>query len=146
MALTPYTLAFAADHAGYLLKQDLISYAQGMGHTILDCGTHGPDAVDYPDIVPSVVEAVRSGSADYGVLLCGSGIGVSIAANRHPAIRAALCHCGLAAELARRHDDANILCLGARFIGAEVAKECLHRFLAAPFEEGRHARRVAKLG
>src|SRR5689334_18241534 len=96
------TLAFGADHAGYALKQALIDYAKCLGHTILDCGTHSEAPVDYPDIVPPVVEAIRNGKATYGILICGSGIGVDIAANRHSGIRAALCHCGLIAELARR--------------------------------------------
>ncbi len=140
------TIAFAADHAGFDLKQLLIDYAKTLGHKVVDFGTdNSEDSVDYPDYTPPVVEAILSKQADFGVLICGSGVGVDIAANRHPQIRSALCHCGLAAELARSHNDANVLCLGSRFIGSEVAKECLQRFITSEFSGGRHAIRVNKL-
>lgn len=140
------TLAFSADHAGYAMKKDLISYAQSLGHTVLDFGTHRLESVDYPDFVPPVVGAVLSAEANFGILICGSGIGMDIAANRSPGIRAALCHCELIAQCARTHNDANILCLGSRFIEGLAARECFLRFITTPFEGGRHQRRVDKLG
>jgi ribose 5-phosphate isomerase B len=140
------TLAFSADHAGYTMKEDLIGYAKELGHTVLDFGVHNHEPVDYPDFVPAVVEAVLTNKAHFGILICGSGIGMDIAANRFKKIRAALCHCSLSAVRARQHNDANILCLGAQFIGELVAKECLLKFITTPFEEGRHRRRVDKLG
>ena len=141
------TLAFAADHAGYEMKQELINYARELDYETLDFGTDSTDPVDYPDCVPPVVEAVLSNQAQFGILICGSGIGIDIAANRNPGIRSALCHSGKMAESARSHNNANILCLGSRYIGIEVAKECLKRFAATEFEAGgRHERRVKKLG
>ncbi len=138
-------VAIAADHGGFDLKAVLVAALGGMGHAVLDLGTEGPDAVDYPDIAARLVEALAAGRARCGVLLCGSGIGMSIAANRHPGIRAALCHDGLTARLARQHNDANVLVLGGRLIGPELAKDCLKIFLSTDFEGGRHTRRVAKL-
>jgi ribose 5-phosphate isomerase B len=139
-------VAIAADHGGYELKRLLVPELGELGWRALDLGTHGTDPVDYPDLAAAVVAAVTRDEAARGVLICGTGIGMSIAANRHPAIRAALCHDGLAARLARQHNDANVLVLGGRIIGPEQAKECLRQFLATAFEGGRHARRVRKLG
>ncbi len=112
------------------------------------CWTSAPtarDPVDYPDIAGALALAIDAGQAQRGVLLCGSGIGMSIAANRHRTVRAALCHDGLTARLARQHNDANVLVLGGRLMGAELAKDCLKIFLSTDFEGGRHARRIAKL-
>ncbi len=138
-------IAIGADHAGYPLKALLIAALEGEGRTVLDLGTHGDASVDYPDFGHAVAEAITDGRAQLGIVVCGSGVGISIAANRHPGIRAALCTSGLMARLARRHNDANVLALGSRIIGTEVALDCLHEFLATPFEGGRHAARVAKL-
>ncbi len=139
-------IAIASDHAGVALKSELIEEIQALGHQVLDLGTKGPDSVDYPEFGTALAKAMLSGRADRGVLICGTGIGISIAANRHPGIRAAPCHDATSARLAREHNDANVLALGARLIGIEVAKECLRTFLATDFAGGRHARRVAMLG
>jgi ribose 5-phosphate isomerase B len=140
------TVAIANDHAGVALKQSLLAHITACGFTPLDLGTNNADSVDYPDYGHAVANAVTDGRAQFGIAICGSGIGISIAANRHAGIRAALCSSGLAAELSRQHNDANVLCLGARLIGDAEAKECVQRFLNTPFEGGRHAARVKKLG
>lgn len=139
------TVAVGADHAGFELKVMLAEELRQMGYGVLDLGTSGPDSVDYPDFASAVVSAMRGGRARWGVLVCGSGIGMSIAANRHPGIRAALCHDAGMARLARQHNDANVLVLGARLIEPAAARACLHVFFETAFEAGRHARRVAKL-
>ncbi len=139
-------LAIASDHAGVELKKLLKQEAETLGFSCADLGTHGTDSVDYPDTANALSRWVLEENGRAGVLICGSGVGVSIAANRHPGIRAALCHDGLSAELARRHNDANVLCLGARLIGQEVAREVVRRFLSTGFEGGRHEKRVHKLG
>jgi ribose 5-phosphate isomerase B len=140
------TVAIAADHGGFDLKESLVPVLQTAGMTVLDLGTTSREAVDYPEFADALAAALMAGRAQRGVLICGTGIGISIAANRHPGIRAALCHDGLTARLARQHNDANVLVLGGRLIGIEAAKDCLSTFLNTPFEGGRHARRVAKLG
>ncbi|MBZ0324728.1 MAG: ribose 5-phosphate isomerase B [Alphaproteobacteria bacterium] len=140
------TIALAADHGGFALKGEIKSALQARGLDVLDLGTDSADSVDYPDFGYALAEAIRSGRATRGVVLCGSGIGISIAANRFPEVRAALCHEPLSAALSRRHNDANVLALGGRLIGPELARACLDAFLDTPFEGGRHARRVAKLG
>ncbi len=129
-----------------MLKQLLLGEIEQLGFTALDLGTNTADSVDYPDFGNAVAKAVTDGRAQFGIAICGSGIGISIAANRHKGIRAALCSTGLAAELSRQHNDANILCLGARLIGDAEARECVKRFLATKFEGGRHAKRIEKLG
>ena len=139
------TIVIASDHGAVELKQVLTEDLEERGFSVLDLGTDGPDAVDYPDFADALATAVREGRAARGILMCGSGIGMSIAANRHREIRAALVHDNLAARLARRHNDANVLVMGGRFIGIEVARDCLAVFLDTEFEGGRHARRVAKL-
>ena len=139
------TVAIGADHAGFELKAVLAGELGRMGYSVLDLGTSGPDSVDYPDYAAAVVSAMSAGRARWGVLVCGSGIGMSIAANRHPGIRAALCHDPEMARLARQHNDANVLVLGARLIDAAAARACLQIFFETAFEAGRHARRVAKL-
>ncbi len=144
--MTQQIIALASDHAGYDLKTRLKEDLERQGHEVLDLGAHGPESVDYPDFGHAMGQALESGRAQRGVLVCGSGIGISIAANRHPGVRAALCHDETSARLARAHNDANVLALGARLIGPEVAKSCLEVFLATDFEGGRHAKRVAKLG
>jgi ribose 5-phosphate isomerase B len=140
-------VAIANDHAGVALKQSLIAEITACGFVALDLGTNNADSVDYPDYGHAVAQAVTDGRAQFGIAICGTGIGISIAANRHAGIRAALCSTGLAAELARQHNDANVLCLGARMIGDVQAIECVRRFLTTAFEAGgRHTNRVKKLG
>ena len=117
-----------------------------MGYEILDLGTDGPGSVDYPDYGKALAESIVSGKVERGVAVCGTGIGISIAVNRHPGVRAALCYDETSARLAREHNDANVLALGARLIGPEVAKGCLRMFLETEFAVGRHVARVAKLG
>lgn len=141
----PERIAIAADHGGYDLKTVLVAELGVGGFDVVDLGTDGPEPVDYPDLAMALTRAVAAGEAQRGVLVCGSGIGMSIAANRHPAIRAALCHDAVTARLARQHNDANVLVLGGRLMDAALAKDCLKIFLATAFEGGRHARRVAKL-
>lgn len=139
-------IALASDHAGVDLKAFLADELKARGFEILDLGTDGPASVDYPDFGYAMAGAIAEGKAEKGVAICGSGIGISIALNRYPHIRAALCHNGLTARLSRQHNDANVLALGARMIGLEVARDCLAAFLDTPYEGGRHARRVDKLG
>ncbi|MDX2095065.1 MAG: ribose 5-phosphate isomerase B [Alphaproteobacteria bacterium] len=140
------TVAIANDHAGLSLKQALLAEIPACGFRVLDLGTHSTDSVDYPDYGNAVADAISGGRAALGIAICGSGIGIAIAANRHAGIRAAVCSTGLAAELARAHNDANVLCLGARLIGEAEARECVRRFLSTSFDGGRHQRRVEKLG
>jgi len=139
------TIAIAADHGGVELKVILKEDLADLGYEVLDLGTDGPDSVDYPDFAETLIGAIRDGRAARGVLICGSGIGMSIAANRHREIRAALVHDNLSARLARQHNDANVLVMGGRFIGPEVARDCLRAFLTTEFDGGRHERRVAKM-
>ena len=139
------TIAIGSDHAGFALKAQLADELRAGGHDVLDLGTDGEASVDYPDFGAAVASAVADGRAARGVVVCGSGIGISIAANRNPAARAALCTSGLMARLAREHNDANILALGSRIVGIEVARDCLNEFLNTPFAGGRHSGRVAKL-
>lgn len=138
-------VAIAADHAGYELKDLLRGEIESMGFEVLDLGTNGPESVDYPDYAAAAAEAVAAGRASRALLICGTGIGISIAANRHPEVRAALCHDAATARLAREHNDANVLALGARIVGEEVARDCVRVFFTTEYEGGRHARRVAKL-
>lgn len=138
-------VAIACDHAGVELKQAAKEWLAGRGFSVLDLGTEGRDSVDYPDFGHALAEAIESGKAVRGVLICGTGIGVSIAANRHAAVRAAVCHDVTTARLARLHNDANVLALGARIVGPAVALDCLEVFLSTAFEGGRHARRIDKL-
>lgn len=138
-------IAFAADHAGYQLKDMLVALARERGHEPVDLGVNDGTSVDYPDMADAVAAALADGRAELGVIVCGSGIGISIAANRHRHVRAALCHDVTTARLARLHNDANVLALGARTMGPAVARDCFEAFLDTPFEGGRHARRVAKL-
>ncbi|MBU0723558.1 MAG: ribose 5-phosphate isomerase B [Alphaproteobacteria bacterium] len=139
-------IALASDHGGVELKSILKKILEGQGMTVLDLGTNDTNSVDYPDFGAAMARAILDGKAARGVVICGTGIGISIAVNRHPGVRAALCHDATTARLSREHNDANVLALGARVIGEEVAKECLSVFLNTPFAGGRHAPRVAKLG
>jgi ribose 5-phosphate isomerase B len=138
-------VALGNDHAGTGLKAALRAALEAAGHPVLDLGTHGTESVDYPDFAAAVCAAVADGRARFGVLVCGTGIGISIAANRNPAIRCALVQDSTGARLTRQHNDANVLALGARMIGVEVALDALQTFLGTPYEGGRHDRRVLKL-
>jgi ribose 5-phosphate isomerase B len=139
------TVAIGSDHAGFALKTQLKSDLEAGGYTVIDLGTNGPESVDYPDFGFAVGEAIASGKAEMGVLVCGSGIGISIAANRNPAVRAAVVTNSLTAKLARQHNDANVVCFGERLVGSEVARDAMKAFLETAFEGGRHARRVDML-
>jgi ribose 5-phosphate isomerase B len=139
------TVAIAADHGGVEMKRLLVAELESRGYSILDLGTDSDASVDYPDYAQELALAIIGGRATRGVLVCGSGIGMSIVANRFPDIRAALVHDNLTARLCRQHNDANVLCLGARIIGPDVARDCLAAFLETKFEGDRHARRVAKM-
>jgi ribose 5-phosphate isomerase B len=139
------TVAIAADHGGFDLKSILIPELHGLGLQPLDLGTTSSDAVDYPDVAEALAAAIGAGRARRGVLICGTGIGMAIAVNRHREIRGALVHDGLTARLARQHNDANVLILGGRLLGPELAKDCLRIFFATAFDGGRHERRVAKM-
>lgn len=139
------TVAVASDHAGFDLKEILKRDLQEAGHEVLDLGTNSTQSVDYPDFGQALAEAVAAGKASRGVLVCGTGIGISIAANRNPKIRAALVHDVTSARLSREHNDANVVAFGQRLIAAETARAALKVFLSTGFEGGRHAGRVAKL-
>ncbi len=139
-------IAIASDHAATDLKTALREWLIEEGHEVADLGTDGSESVDYPDFGYRLAEVVAEGTAERGVALCGSGIGISMAANRNPAVRCALVSDPLSASLAREHNDANIIAMGARLIGTDMAIACLRSFLAGEFAGGRHQRRVDKLG
>jgi ribose 5-phosphate isomerase B len=138
-------VAMGADHGGVGLKNRLAAVLIEGGHQVLDFGTDGPASVDYPDFAQAVCKSIIAGKAELGILVCGSGIGMSIAANRFPEIRCGLVHDVTTARLTRAHNNANVLALGARIIGEEVALDILGAFLSTPYEGGRHDRRIAKL-
>jgi ribose 5-phosphate isomerase B len=138
-------IAVASDHAGFDLKEILKRDLQEAGLEVLDLGTNSTQSVDYPDFGIAMADAVASGKAERGVLVCGTGIGISMAANRNPKVRAALVHDVTSARLSRLHNDANVVAFGQRLIGTETAREALKAFLGTEFEGGRHANRVAKL-
>ena len=140
-------IAVAADHAGFAVKDEVVRYLRGLGHEVQDLGGDGADhADDYPDYALLVGEALRGGAAERGVLVCGSGVGVSIAANKMPGIRAAICHDHYSAHQGVEHDDMNVLVLGGRIIGGQTAKELVQAFVDARFSgEERHRRRLGKV-
>lgn len=139
-------IAIGADHAGYVLKQTLASYLRELGHEALDLGTHSEERVDYPDSAAAVGRAVVEGLAERGVVVCGSGVGAAVAANKLRGVRAATCHDTYSARQGVEHDDMNVLVLGARVIGPELAKEVVRAFLGARFSEGeRYRRRLDKV-
>lgn len=140
------TLVIASDHAGFELKAMIKLSLEEKGHKVLDLGPDEASSVDYSDMADKLAGALQDGLGEKGLLICGTGIGIGIAANRHRHLRAALCHDVTTARLARAHNDANVLCLGARVIGTEVALDSVEAFLDTPFEGGRHQRRVNKLG
>lgn len=141
-----FRVAVGVDHGGFSLKKAVVEHLKSAGHAVLDLGTHSPHPVDYPDYAEAVGEAVRNGKADLGVLICGSGVGATVAANKIPGIRAGLCHDTFSAHQGREDDDINVLCLGARVIGPALALEILRTWLGARFSGAeRHRRRVAKV-
>lgn len=138
-------IAIGSDHGGFELKGYIIEFLKEKGYEVKDFGTYSEDSVDYPDCAKPVCEAVMSGEADKGILICGTGIGISIAANKHKGIRAALCGDVYSAKMTRLHNDANILCMGGRVIGRELAYMITETFLNSEFEGGRHEARIAKI-
>ncbi|MFN3316098.1 MAG: ribose 5-phosphate isomerase B [Raineya sp.] len=138
-------IAIGADHAGFEYKTNIKQFLEQKGFGVQDFGTHSPDSVDYPDFAHPVAQAVENKQADWGILICGSGNGVAITANKHQDIRAALCWSVELAQLARQHNDANILCLPARFVPLEEALAMVEAFANTTFEGGRHSNRVAKI-
>ena len=141
-----YRIVVGSDHAGFRLKSLLADDLRAAGHDVIDIGTHDESSVDYPEFGTAVAKTVTSGDAEFGVAVCGTGIGISIAANRVPGARAAVCHDSTNARLAREHNDANVACFGERTMGTEVARDALRTFLSTEFAEGRHQRRVDQLG
>ncbi len=138
-------IAIGADHAGFEYKEEIKKYLTGKNYTLVDKGTYSKDSVDYPDFAHPVAKSVENGEVDMGVLICGSANGVAIAANKHKGIRAAICWNNEVAELARKHNDANIICIPARFTGIDLAKCMTDIFMETEFEKGRHERRVEKI-
>ena len=138
------TLIVGSDHAGLELKRELLGVAAELGYEVIDIGTHTSDSTDYPDYAHQVASAVRRGEG-LGLLVCGTGLGMSMAANRHPGVRAAVCGDVFSASMTQQHNDANLLCIGSRVVGAGLAAEILKAFLNATFEGGRHERRVNKI-
>ena len=138
-------VAIGADHAGFALKEELVELLATLGHEVSDLGTHSEERVDYPDFGAAVAIEVAEGRADLGVCVCGSGLGIAMAANKIPGVRAAPLHDVTSARLAREHNDANVACFGARLIDPATAKEALQVFCTTDFQGGRHARRVQKL-
>ncbi len=141
----PPLIAIGADHAGYTCKQAVVQYLVDKGYHVMDKGTYSSDSVDYPDFVHPVALAVEKGIAEKGIVICGSGNGVAMTANKHQGIRAALCWTEEIARLARQHNDANVIALPARFVDVALALEMVGTFLETPFEGGRHSRRVEKI-
>ena len=139
-------IVLGSDHAGFEMKQNLLSYVRGLGHEVLDAGTNSSAPVDYPDFAEAVAMAIENGKADRGLLICGSGVGASVAANKIPGIRAGLCHDTYSAHQGVEHDDINVLVLGSRVIAVELARELVRSFLSAKFTgEERHVRRLEKI-
>ncbi len=138
-------VAIAADHAGVEMKQQLCNLLEERGHAVDDLGPQTTDSVDYPDYAHQLAQRITSGEVDQGVLVCGTGIGMAMSANRHVGVRAVVCTEELSARLSRSHNDANVLCLGARLIGSAKAEAILEAFLATPFDRDRHTRRVGKI-
>jgi len=138
-------IALGCDHAGFRLKEAIKAYLASKGFRVLDEGTYSEDAVDYPDLAKKVVQDIKESRADFGILICGTGVGMSISANRVKGIRAALCLFPEMAKLAREHNDANVLVLPGRFLGVELAQWIVDAFLSSNFEGGRHTRRIEKI-
>ena len=138
-------IAVGTDHRGYAIRPKVVELVQRLGHEVLDLGAFGPDPVDYPDVAAAVAQKVSRGEVDRGILVCGTGLGMCIAANKFPGVRAAPCHDDLTAEMSRRHNDSNVLCLSADLLGERLIDRMIELWLSTPFEGGRHARRVDKI-
>ncbi len=138
-------IALGSDHAGFLLKESVVEYLRAAELSYKDFGVSSEESVDYPDIAVSVVNAVQAGECEFGILICGTGIGMTITANKHRGIRAALCSEAYSARCAREHNDANVLTMGSRVIGPGLAVDVVESFLKASFDGGRHARRLEKI-
>jgi ribose 5-phosphate isomerase B len=138
-------IAIGSDHRGVTSRSRIVGLLERLGHDVVDCGSFGDEAVDYPDIAAEVARRVAEGVVDRGVLLCCTGVGMAIAANKVAGVRAATCHDEVTAEMSRRHNDLNVLCLSAGMLGPEVQEKIIKTWLATPFEGGRHARRVDKI-
>jgi ribose 5-phosphate isomerase B len=138
-------IAVGSDHRGYEAKRRIVSLLQRLGHDVTDVGPSAPESVDYPDFAFEVAKRLSSGQVERGILICGTGIGMCIAANKVPGVRAAPCHDSITAEMSRRHNDSNVLCLSADLLGAEIMDRMLRIWLETEFEAGRHARRVDKI-
>src|SRR5215468_8832994 len=139
------TISIGSDHRGFEAKQRIATLLRSLGHDVLDVGPASSDSVDYPDFAFAVAQAVGSGEAERGILICGTGIGMCIAANKVPGVRAAPCHDDLTAEMSRRHNDLNVLCLSADMLGEKLIDRMVEIWLATEFEGGRHARRVSQI-
>ncbi len=139
-------IAIGCDHGGFALKKEICQLLEQAGHTVNDVGCFSEQSVDYPDFADKVCQAVVDGQSERGILICGTGIGMSIAANRHPQIRAALCHEAVTARLSREHNDANVLCLGARVLGVSIVLDIVRVWLETEFAGGRHLRRISMMG
>lgn len=135
-------IAIGCDHGGFELKEEVVALLKNMGHEVVNLGTDGPDSVNYPDFAEAVCEKITTGGCDRGILICGTGIGMSMAANRHRQIRAALCHELFTARMSREHNDANVLCLGARVVGPGLALEIVSTWINTEFGGGRHLSRI----
>jgi len=138
-------IAIGSDHRGVTSRSRLIGLLERLGNEVIDCGSFGEEPVDYPDIAAEVARRVRDGAVERGILLCCTGVGMAIAANKVQGVRAATCHDEVTAEMSRRHNDLNVLCLSAAVLGPEMQEKVIRTWLATPFEGGRHARRVAKI-
>ncbi len=138
-------IVIVSDHAGYDLKEGIKPYLESLGHEVTDCGTYSKDSVDYPDFADKAAAVILEGKAERGIFICGTGIGISIAANRHKGIRAALCSDIYSTTLSRQHNDANVLAMGANIVALPLAKEMIKVWLEVGFDGGRHERRVCKL-
>jgi len=138
-------IAVGGDHRGYAIGSKLVELLARLGHDVVDLGSHNADPVDYPDVAAVVAEKVSRGEVDRGILICGTGLGMCIAANKFPGVRAAPCHDDLTAEMSRRHNDLNVLCLSADLLGERLIDRMVEIWLNTPFDGGRHARRVKKI-
>ena len=138
-------IAVGADHRGFSMRARIVGLLRQLGHEVEDVGTYSGEAVDYPDIAARVARKVSHGEVDRGILICGTGLGMSITANKFPGVRAAPCHDDLTAEMSRRHNDANVLCLSADLLGERLVARMIELWLVTPFEGGRHGRRVEKI-
>ena len=138
-------VAVASDHRGFEIKQSMAALLEDLGHTVVDYGTDGTESVDYPDYAAKVAQAVADAQVDRGILICGTGMGMCITANKFPGVRAAPCHDEITAEMSRRHNDANVMCLSGDLLGEQLVKRMVEIWLNTEFEGGRHARRLEKI-